>query len=348
MVELWYGITSVMLAAYVVMDGFDLGAGAVHCLVARTNEERRQTLAAIGPFWDGNEVWLLASGGALFVAFPKVLAVGVSGFYLAIFLVLWTLILRGLAIEFRSHVNDALWRAAWDFIFSLASTLLAVFFGAALGNLIRGVPLDQNGWFALPLFTDFSGRNPVGILDWYTVLVGLFAWAALAAHGAVFLTWKTNGAVGTRSHALGSRLYFATAILWVAATLATIYVNPEIFQALTRRPLAWFCLLVAVLGAVQVFFGLARGAHLRAFVGSSCFLAAVLAATATCFFPTMLRATTDPALTVTAYAAASDPQGLRTALGWWVVGFPLAILYFVINFRLHRGKATAAAEGHGY
>ncbi len=348
MVEVWYGIISVMLAAYVVMDGFDLGAGALHCLVASTNEERRHSLAAIGPFWDGNEVWLLAAGGALFVAFPKVLAAGVSGFYFAIFLVLWMLILRGLAIEFRGHVNDPMWRSAWDFIFSLASTLLAVFFGAALGNLIRGMPLDSNGWFSLPLFTDFSAHDPVGILDWYTTLAGVFALVALAAHGAVFLAWKTDGAVGARSHTLAGRLYAAGVALWLVVTLATSFINPAIFKALPMRPLAWVATLVAVGGVVTVFLGLARRAHLLAFVGSSCFLAGLLAATAACFFPTMLRATGGDSLSVTAYAAANDPNGLHTALHWWLVGFPLAVIYFVINFRLHRGKATASAAGHGY
>ena len=177
--EIWYAIAVFMLTAYVVLDGFDFGAGALHLFVARNDRERRQVLAAIGPFWDGNEVWLLAAGGALFVGFPRVLASGVSGFYFAIFLVLWCLILRGIAIEFRSHVADPIWRATWDFFFWLPSTLLPVFFGAALGNLLRGLPLDADGWFALALFTDFSAREPVGILDWYTVLVGLFALVAL-------------------------------------------------------------------------------------------------------------------------------------------------------------------------
>src|SRR5882762_6489616 len=155
---LWFGLASATLAIYVVLDGFDFGAGALHVWVARNDRERRQVLAAIGPFWDGNEVWLLATGGALFVAFPQVLAAGLSGFYFAIMLVLWCLILRGIAIEFRSHVRDPLWRAFWDATFALASTLLAVFFGAALGNLLRGLPLDSRGWFGLALFTNFTAR----------------------------------------------------------------------------------------------------------------------------------------------------------------------------------------------
>ena len=158
MVEIWFAIAAVMLTAYVVLDGFDLGAGAVHLFVARTDPERREVFAAIGPFWDGNEVWLLATGGALFVAFPPVLASGLSGFYFAIFLVLWSLILRGISIEFRSHLDHPLWRTAWDSVFCVGSTLLPVLFGAAFGNLIRGLPIDAHGYFSLMLFTDFSAR----------------------------------------------------------------------------------------------------------------------------------------------------------------------------------------------
>ena len=179
MVETWYAVVVLLLTGYVVLDGFDFGAGVLHLFVARTDAERRQDLSAIGPFWDVNEVWLRALGGALFVAFPRVLSSGVSGFYFAIFLVLWCLIVRGISLEFRSHVEDPVWRRSWDFFFGVASTLLPVFLGAALGNLLRGVPLDADGWFELALFTDFSAREPVGILDWYTILVGVFALAAL-------------------------------------------------------------------------------------------------------------------------------------------------------------------------
>ena len=201
MIEFWFGVTAVMLAAYVILDGFDLGAGALHLFVARTDAERRQVLAAIGPFWDGNEVWLLALGGVLFVAFPHVLASGLSGFYFAIFLVLWSLMLRAVSLEFRSHLESRLWRAAWDTVFCVVSAVLPVLFGVALGNLLRGVPLDTSGWFAISLFTDFSASDPVGLLDWYTVLVGVFALVALLAHGALFLAWKTDQIVQARARA---------------------------------------------------------------------------------------------------------------------------------------------------
>jgi cytochrome bd ubiquinol oxidase subunit II len=347
-VELWFGIAAVMLTAYVVLDGFDFGAGLLHPFVARTEGERRQVLASIGPYWDANEVWLLATGGVLFVAFPPVLASGLSGFYFAIFLVLWTLILRGISIEFRSHVEHPLWRAAWDFLFSAASVLLPVLFGAALGNLLRGLPIGEDGWFSLALFTDFTARPPVGILDWYTILAGVFGLLAIGGHGATFLAWKTDGAVQARSRVAAGLLYGAIAVFWPLLTLATWYVNADMFAALPRRPLAWLSVLVAVSGLVSVGLGLRRRRELLAFLGSCAFLAGMLAATAACVFPVMLRAVDDGARSLTAYNSSVPTRSLEIALAWWVIGFPLAVLYFVALFRIHRGKAVAASGREGY
>ncbi|HET7294532.1 MAG TPA: cytochrome d ubiquinol oxidase subunit II [Vicinamibacteria bacterium] len=348
MVELWFGIAALTITAYVVLDGFDLGAGALHHVVARSDAERRQVLAAIGPFWDGNEVWLLATGGVLFVAFPPVLAAGLSGFYFAIFLVLWTLILRGVAIEFRSHLEDHLWRAAWDAIFAAASATLPVLFGAALGNLVRGLPLDRDGWFSLTLFTDWSAAPPVGILDWYSVSCGAFALIALAGHGATYLAWKTDGPVHERSHRLAGRLYALVAVLWPVLTLLTFRVNAPMLGALPARPLAWAALAAAVLGLVGVRIGLRRGRPLHAFLSSCGFLGGMLAATAACAFPVMLRSVPDADLSLTAYNSGVPAASLRTALAWSLLAFPLVALYFATLFRLHRGKAVAASAREGY
>ena len=267
MFELWFAIAALMFAIYVALDGFDLGAGILSPFVARTDSERRQVLAAIGPYWDGNEVWLLAGGGALFLAFPRVLSSGISGFYFAIVLLLWCLLGRGIAIEFRSHVTDSLWRSAWDFVFAAASTLLAVFLGAAFGNLMRGVPLDRDGWFALPLFTNFSAREPVGILDWYTILTGVFALLALAGHGALFLTWKTDGPVHERSRRLALRIWVAVAALWPVVTVASHAMNPALFPGMSRRWLAVLAVVLALGGIVVVFVRLSRGEASARFSG---------------------------------------------------------------------------------
>src|SRR5262245_14422676 len=348
MFELWYAIAALMLAMYVALDSFVLGAGILSPIVARSDAERRQVLAAIGPYWDGNEVWLLAAGGALFVAFPRVLASGVSGFYFAIFLVLWCLLGRGIAIEFRNHVSDPLWRSAWDFVFAAASALLAVFFGAAFGNLMRGVPLDEDGWFSLALFTDFTAGAPVGILDWYTILTGVFALVALAAHGALFLAWKTDGAVHERSRRLARQLWIAVAVLWPLVTAASAGVNPSLFLGIGRRGLAAVAVLVAIGGIWTVLTRLPRSGFLAAFLGSCAFLLGIIGGSAASYFPVMLRATGGEALSITAYTGGGDAASLQTALRWFLVGAPLALLYLAVVLRLHRGKAVAPGEGQGY
>src|SRR5678815_5497257 len=156
MATVWFMIVAVMVTAYVVLDGFDLGAGAIYLLVAKTADERRMVLRSIGPVWDGNEVWLIAAGGALYFAFPALYSSSLSGFYLPLMIVLWLLILRGISIEFRNHIESLVWHLFWDAVFAGSSALLTIFFGAALGNVVRGVPLDHAGDFFLPLWTDFT------------------------------------------------------------------------------------------------------------------------------------------------------------------------------------------------
>jgi cytochrome d ubiquinol oxidase subunit II len=345
---LWFWLVSVMVAIYVVLDGFDFGAGALHLVVARKDTERREIMGAIGPYWGGNEVWLLAAGGSLFLAFPRVLAAGFSGFYLAMFLVLWTLILRGIAMEFRSHVADAMWRAFFDLVFSVASILMPVLLGAALGNVLRGVPLDEHGTFELTLFTDFTAHSPVGILDWFTVMAGVFALVVVTAHGALFLAWKTDGAVHARSARLAPRLWIVVTVLWIATTWATNAVNPALFAALAERPLAWVFSAVAIAGLVAVWTGMRSARFGLAFAGSSAFILGFLAATAACVFPVMLRAIDDPARSLTADNAGSSVASLTAGLWWWLLGFPIAVAYFVFLLRHHRGKVSAARDGEGY
>jgi cytochrome d ubiquinol oxidase subunit II len=348
MTRLWFGIAAVMAALYVVFDGFDFGAGLLHLIVARDDRERRQVLNAIGPFWDGNEVWLLALGGVLFLAFPKVLGSALSGFYLAIFLVIWVLILRGIAIEFRSHVGDRMWRAFWDAVFALASTLAPILFGAALGNVIRGVPLDADGYFRLPLWTDFRVGPTPGVLDWYTVIAGVMALVAVAHHGALFLAWRTDGGVRARSRRAASLLFVPLGAIWIGATVATASITPGLYANLAARPLAWITTLVAFAGYLTAFLAGRRGRDLLAFLGSSAFLVGLLAATAVCVYPTLLRSSLEPAMSLTSDNAASSGHALRTGLMWWPVAFVFVVAYFSLLFRLHRGRVVTPREGEGY
>ena len=340
----WFVIVAGMLAVYAVLDGFDFGVGAIHRIVARTDEERRTVLAAIGPIWDGNEVWLIAAGGALFVAFPNVYATAFSGFYMALIVVLWLLILRGIAIELRSHQDHPLWREFWDTVFSLASALLAVVFGTTLGNLIRGVPLGKEGLRGMPLFTNFLIGSEPGILDWYTGLVGLFTLVALAVHGALFLAWRTTGPVRERSLAFAREAWKAALVLWIAATAATVWVRPEVFSGLASRPWALLFVAIAIAGAWGAFRFPRLGQELPAFLSSSAFLLGMLAATLAGQYPFWLRSTLDPSQSLTAVNSASDYYGLRVALTWWPVGIALVAVYFTFLFRWMRGKVDMESE----
>jgi cytochrome bd ubiquinol oxidase subunit II len=344
MEAVWFAIVAGMLAIYAVLDGFDFGVGAIHRFVARTDEERRSVLAAIGPVWDGNEVWLIAAGGVLFMAFPTVYATAFSGFYMALMVVLWLLILRGVAIEFRSHQDNPLWREFWDTIFSLASALLAVLFGTTLGNLIRGVPLGKEGLRGMPLFTNFLiGREP-GILDWYTVLVGFFTLTALAVHGALYLAWRTTGRVRERSLAFVHGAWKAVLPLWAASTAATAWIRPEIFTNLIARPWSLVFLALAITGAWGTFWFPRRGHERAAFLSSSSFLFGMVAATLAGHYPYWLRSSIDPSDSITASSAIADRYGMNVALIWCAIGLTLVAGYFMYVFRSIGGKVQVDSE----
>src|SRR5437868_10006285 len=246
MQTLWFILIGFMLTIYVVLDGFDLGAGAIHLFAAKTNEERRLILQAIGPVWDGNEVWLIAAGGTLFFTFPVLYASSFSGFYLPLIIVLWLLMLRGVAIELRAHIQDPVWAAFWDGVFFLGSTLLTIFYGAALGNVIRGVPLDSKGNFFEALWTDFNpySANP-GILDWYTILIGLLAMTTLTAHGANYIAVKTTGVLNARCRLFARWFWLATIVLGVLGTIATFAMQPHVTASFFRRPWGFFFPFIA-------------------------------------------------------------------------------------------------------
>jgi cytochrome d ubiquinol oxidase subunit II len=256
--ELWFALLCFMLTMFVVLDGWDIGAGALHLVVAKSDAERRQVVAAIGPLWSWHEVWLVAAGGTFLLAFPELMAVAFAGFYLALWMVLWSFILRGISIEVGGHLNDGLWRSAWDFVFMASNLVLAVLFGTALGNVIRGVPLDESGRFSMSLFTDFRASGRVGILDWYTLSVAVFATVLLAAHGATYLRLKTVGPVHERSERLARRLWLAGAVLFVVVSLETGRVRPELYQARLQRPLARVSLVILGAGTWALWTGTAH------------------------------------------------------------------------------------------
>jgi cytochrome d ubiquinol oxidase subunit II len=342
MVELWFGFLCVTLTVFGVLEGWNVGAGALHLIAGRTAAERRAIIAALGPLWSWAEVWLLAFGGTFLLAFPAVMAASFAGFYLALWLVLWSFILRGVSIEVAGHLDDRLWQTWWDFVFAVSSTVLAVLFGAALGNVIRGVPLDGTGKFSMSLFTNFGVRGHVGILDWYTVSVAVFTTVLLAAHGAVYLRLKTTGQVHDRSERLARRLWPVALALFLAVSVETWIVRPSFYPSMLERPAGWLAIAVALAGAWALVTGLRGTAERRAFAGSCAAIVALLAGAAAGVFPVMLYSTLAPEHSITVYAGAAPPHGLAVALVWWPVAFGLAVTYFVIVMRHYRGKVTCA------
>ena len=348
METVWFLLVAFMLATYVVLDGFDLGAGIAHLFVARTNEERRMVLRAIGPVWDGNEVWLLAGGGTLFFAFPLLYASSFSGFYLPLNMVLWLLILRGIGIEFRMHLDNGIWRDFFDGLFSIGSLLLAIFFGAALGNVIRGVPLNADHYFFEPLWTDFLPGANAGVLDWYTVLAGALALIALTIHGTNYLAVKTEGELCRRCQATARNLWPLLAVLTVASCAATIVVRPRVLRNYTEHPIG-FLIPVIVAASLAVMLTARRAGNDRgAFTASCIYLASMLGGAAYALYPSLLPSSNPDIEDITIYNAATGSYALTYGVIWWSIGMLIAIGYFVMIYRMFRGKVSLQSGEHGY
>jgi cytochrome d ubiquinol oxidase subunit II len=344
-IPLWFAAAALPLAVYVVLAGADFGAGALDRSVARDERERRQLLAALGPLWTGHTLWLLAAGGVLLLAFPGVLAAGLSGFWRALALLAAGLLVRTVARLFRLRSGAEGGPRLWDAVFAGASMLAPLLLGTLLGNVLRGVPLDRSGRFALPLFQGLSPRGELGLLDEYTLLIGVVALVALTHHGALLLAWRTDRRVRRRSLLWAARLFPATVVSWVAATAATAHVSPNVFLGVERKPLVWLASALLVGGLVTSFAGRRMGRDLAAFLGSSAFLLGTLGAIVASVYPTWLAASFDPDLSLTALDAASRSEALGLGRSWWLVGPLLALPSVATIFWLRRGRARAAEQG---
>ena len=344
---IWFWLVAMMIATYVLLDGFDLGAGAIHLFVAKTDEERRQVLASIGPVWDGNEVWLIAAGGTLYFAFPALYASAFSGFYLPLMIVLWLLILRGASIEFRNHIKSAVWDPLWDFLFCASSLLLAVFFGAALGNVVRGVPLDASGYFFEPLWTNFRLGDETGILDWYTILVGVLAMLALMMHGGLWVQMKTSGAVNGRARKLAGRAWWGVLTLTALVTALTFQIQPQVKSNFVRWPVGIIFPVLAVAGIAGVLFELRKGDERKAFLASCAYLTGMLTSVVFGVYPMVLPAR-NPMYSLTVTSAKAADYGLKIGLAWWSLGIILAAGYFTYVYRSFAGKVTVDKDSGGY
>lgn len=348
MVTFWFLLVAIMLVAYVVLDGFDLGVGAISKWVAQTPEERALVRRSIGPFWDANEVWLLAAGGVLYFAFPELYATSFSGFYLPLMMVLWLLIGRALGLELRHHADDELLGSACDTVFMVSSLLLPVFFGAALGNVIRGVPLDADRGFFLPLWTNFRpGRDP-GVLDWYTVLCGVVALIALSTHGAHFLALRTGGSLNARARRIARLGTYALPLVTLISLAATAGVRPGVLDNFRRHPVG-LAIPIGVAASLAVMGVAVRRGHERtAFGASVAYLASMLVGAAFALYPVLLPSSDDPGRSLTITTAATGSHAMHVAAIWWPLAFVLVAASFAHLYRTFRGRLPPQDTADSY
>jgi cytochrome bd ubiquinol oxidase subunit II len=322
---MWFSFLAFMITMYVVLDGFDLGVGAVHLFLGRSERERDEATAAIGPVWNGNEVWLIAAGGMLFMIFPKVYASAFSGLYFGLILALWLLVGRGLGLELRHQLDNPLWRQACDVVFAFASAGLAFVFGAALGNVVRGVPLGADGYFHLALFD---------ILNWYALLIGIFGVVVLSAHGASFLAFRTGGALAERASVWARRMWWVEVALFLALIPPTYAVREEMLTNLVDHPWRLVFPLVAVTALGAMFAYQRRESWGRAFVASSLFIVGLLTTMAAGLYPNVLPAREGEPHSLTLDNGIAGDTVLNTALIWWPLALALACVYFVLAYRM--------------
>jgi cytochrome d ubiquinol oxidase subunit II len=325
---IWFLLIGFLLTGYALLDGFDLGVGFWH-LFAKGDKNRRRMLNAIGPVWDGNEVWILTGAGAIFAAFPPVYASVFSGFYLALMLVLLGLIMRAVSIEFRGQVQSEKWRASWDIAFSVGSTLPALLFGVALGNIMRGVPLDANG--------DFTGSF-FSLLNPYSLIIGITGLAMIATHGAVFTQLKTTGSLEESAKKWTSAASIAYLAFFIIATIATFAFHSYLRANIWKMPLLGILPLMTLVSIVGIGFFNKKCEPKKAFIASSISIIGMMGIVGASIFPNMVRASNDPALSLTIYNSSSSKITLTVMLILTGIGMPIVIGYTIYIYKLFKGK----------
>ena len=326
--QIWFVLVGVLLAGYAILDGFDLGVGGLH-LLAKGDEERRIFLNSIGPFWDGNQVWLVTGGGALFAAFPHVYATAFSGFYVAFILLLFTLIFRGVSIHVRSLRSGSPWRSFWDWAFSISSLLASLLIGVALGNVAWGVPLQEN-------FLYYG--NLLHQVHPYTVLTGLLVVSMFLMHGAIYLVMKTEGDLNARVRTWVRPTIIAFVITYVVTTMATLLYLPHMSDPFRDNPILFVVPALSVLAIANIPREIHHEREFRAFLSSSAAMALLLGLFAIGMFPELIHARPDDALSMTIYNASSSQATLKIMLIMALIGMPLVIAYTFHIYRVFQGK----------
>jgi cytochrome d ubiquinol oxidase subunit II len=333
---IWFVLVALLMTGYAILDGFDLGVGILS-LFTQDNHHKRLYLNAIGPVWDGNEVWLLTGGGALFAAFPTVYATVFSGFYLAIMLLLFALIVRAVALEFRGKVDSLRWRRIWDWGFGLGSLLPSFLLGVAFGNILKGVPLERGGIYA---------GSFLSLLNPYALAVGLLTTTLCVMHGAIYLTLKTEGSLRHKLGRWAASTWTLVVSLCVLITVGTFVIAPHLFEGMARNPLTWVFLVVGLTAAVATPLSLKSLRHRRALLASSTFIASLLGLSAVGLFPRLVPSSIDLQYSLTVYNAASSQFTLKTMLAIALIGMPMVVGYTVFVYRVFKGKVELTPDSY--
>jgi cytochrome d ubiquinol oxidase subunit II len=335
--DIWFVLFVVIVAGYLILDGFDMGVGILHLPVARSDVERRTFLNSIGPVWDGNEVWLILGGGVLFAVFPLAYASLFSGFYLAFMLVLLVMILRTVALEFRSKERSPRWRTTWDVVFGGASLGLALLLGVAFGNVLSGVPIDAAGNITVSL---------IDLLTPFALLVGVTTVAMFAMHGSIYLSLKTDGDLHDRIGRIIPPLMVAFFALNTLVIIAMVLFRQDITERYTTDIWPVVFPAAALAALIAAWYLLRRGRALAAFVASSAMIALLLVSGAIGMYPNLLISTTDRAYDLTIFNAASADNTLVVALIIALIGMPFVLLYTAGVYFIFRGKTVVESEGY--
>ncbi len=333
----WFLLVGALFCGYAVLDGFDLGVGALH-LLTRTDHDRRIMLNAIGPVWDGNEVWLVTAGGALFAAFPEVYATVFSGFYTAFMLFLLALIFRAVAIEFRSKQPGPTWRLAWDISFSVASILGALLVGVALGNIARGIPLDASHEY-------LGGFWP--LLNPYALLVGVTTVALFTMHGAIYLILKTEGELQQQVMGWVRKTIAFFVVCYVATSVVTLITQPHLVRPFSDNPALGILPLLTLLAVANIPREIYRDQPFRALLSSSLAVVGLLSLIGVGMYPNLVVSSLSaPARNLTIYNAASSAKTLKIMLIIALIGMPLVLTYTIAIYRIFRGKVKLTATSY--
>ncbi|OGU55369.1 MAG: cytochrome d ubiquinol oxidase subunit II [Ignavibacteria bacterium RBG_13_36_8] len=333
---IWFVLIAFLMTGYAILDGFDLGVGVLH-LFTKDEKERRINLNAIGPVWDGNEVWLITGGGALFAAFPIVYATVFSGFYLALMLVLAALIFRAVSLEFRGKVDSPKWKRFWDWAFGLGSLLPAILFGVAVGNILRGVPINSGGTFTGNFFT---------LLNPYAILIGILSLILFTMHGTIYMGMKSHEAQRERMKKLVPKLWMAFVVLYLLTTLYSFFEANYLFANILSNPLFWILFVLLLAGVIYIPIAVNSDKFGRAFFSSSLTIASMMGLVGVGLFPRFVPSSTDLVYSLTIYNASSTPRTLETMLIIALIGMPFVIGYTAFIYKAFKGKVIINEDSY--